>query len=603
MDLEFLYLATVLVLFLIAVFTGRLRIDLAALLLMLSLVVPWHLDEAGRLRGILTVPQGLSGFGSPAVVMVVSMFVLSAAMERTGAASLIGGKLLERASSSETKLLIAVVVAVTLFSAVVSDTTSVLVWMPLVLVWVRRRDYAASRMLMPLAFAALLGGQWTLIGTRTNVVLSDFLRTQTGEGLGFLSFTPVAIVNWVCVVGFLLVFGRRILPDRRGPTSLADRYEVTEYMTEVMVTPGTEGIGRPLGELEVGEGEVTVLGVVRGDEHLPPGPFLTVEPNDVLIVQGPISRISSLMTRPGVEVREELRVQDQTLKSVDLRMVEALIASGSKLDGRSLAQLQIPKRYGLSVLAIGRGGRSITGRPMEERLRPGDSVLIVGHEEMIQALRSDPDLYLLESRPMPFESKAKARYLIGVLPVIVLLAALRLLDPALCVVLGAIAAVLGGCISMRAAYETIDWRVVFVLGGMLPFGLALEETGAAGALAAATVAGLGGLGPTVVFAALLLLVVALTQVVENTAVAIVLAPVAYELALASGASPVPFLLGTALCASAGFASPLAHECTLLVMGPGGYGFRDYVLLGVPAAAITYVVTLVTVPLFFPFGVS
>jgi len=155
MDLEFLYLATVLVLFLITVFTGRLRIDLASLLLMLSLVLPWRLDEGGNLHGILTVPQGLSGFGSPAVVMVVSMFVLSAAMERTGAATLLGGKLLERASGSEVTLLIAVIVAVTLFSAVVSDTTSVLVWMPLLLVWVRRREYASSRMLMPLALTAV----------------------------------------------------------------------------------------------------------------------------------------------------------------------------------------------------------------------------------------------------------------------------------------------------------------------------------------------------------------------------------------------------------------------------------------------------------------
>ena len=195
MGLEFVYLGAVLGLFLIAALSGRLSIDLAALLLMISLVLPWRFDESGELHGILTVAQGLSGFGSPVVVMVVAMFVLSSAMERTGAATLIGGRLLERSSTSETRLLMAVIVAVTLFSAVVSDTTSVLVWMPLLLVWVRRRRYSPSRMLMPLAFAALLGGQWTLIGTRTNIVLSDYLRTRTGEGLAFFSFAPVAIVN------------------------------------------------------------------------------------------------------------------------------------------------------------------------------------------------------------------------------------------------------------------------------------------------------------------------------------------------------------------------------------------------------------------------
>jgi len=600
MNIEFAYLGTVLVLFLVTVFSGRLSIDVAALLMMLSLVLPWRLDESGELHGILTISQGLSGFGSTAVVMVVSMFVLSAAMERTGAAALIGGRLLERASGTETRLLIAVLVAVTLFSAVVSDTTSVLVWMPLLLVWVRRRGYSPSRFLMPLAYAALLGGQWTLIGTRTNVVLSDFLRTQTGDGLGFLAFTPVAIVNWICVVGYLVVIGRRGLPQRDEEASLADRYEVTEYLTEVMLTAGTEGVGRSLREIEQGGGEVTVLGVIRGGDHLPPGPYLTLEPEDVLIVQGPISHISALMARPGVEVREELRVQDQTLRSVDLRMVEALIATGSRLAGRSLAELEFPKRYGLSVLAIGRGGRSLKGRPVDERLQAGDSLLIVGHEEVIRSLRSDPDLYLLESRAVPVTSKGKARLLVATIPVVVLLAALRLLDPALCVVLGAMVAVLGGCISMRAAYEAIDWRVVFVLGGMLPFGLALEHTGSASALAAGVVGTFGSLGPHAVFAILLLLVVVLTQVVENTAVAVVIAPVAFELARASGADPIPFLLGTALCASAGFASPLAHECTLLVMGPGGYRFADYLRLGVPAAAITYGVTCVLVPVFYPF---
>lgn len=600
MSLEFAYLGTVLVLFLITVFSGRLSIDVAALLMMLSLVLPWRLDEGGELHGILTISQGLSGFGSTAVVMVVSMFVLSAAMERTGAAALIGGRLLERASGSETGLLLAVLVAVTLFSAVVSDTTSVLVWMPLLLVWARRRKYAPSRLLMPLAYAALLGGQWTLIGTRTNIVLSDFLRTQTGDGLGFLAFTPIAVVNWACVVGYMVFFGRRGLPRRAESSSLADRYEVTEYLTEVMLSPGTEAVGRSLRELELGAEDITILGVIRGDEHLPPRPYLTLAPNDVLIVQGPISHISTLMARPGVEVREELQVQDQTLRSVDLRMVEALIATGSRLEGRSLAQLDFPKRYGLSVLAIGRGGRSLTGRPLDERLRAGDSLLIVGHEEVIHSLRTDPDLYLLESRAAPVTSKRKARLLIATIPVVVLLAASRLLDPALCVVLGAMVAVLGGCISMRAAYEAIDWRVVFVLGGMLPFGLALEETGSASALATGVVGTFGDLGPHTVFAILLLLVVLLTQVVENTAVAVVIAPVAFQLALATGSDPVPFLLGTALCASAGFASPLAHECTLLVMGPGGYRFRDYLRLGIPAAAITYAVTCVLVPLVYPF---
>jgi len=589
MHLEAVYLAAVLVLGLGASFKGWLRLDLAALLILLSLIVPWPWGA------ILTTAQGFSGFGSPAVIMVVAIFVLSHAMERTGAAHLVGSRLLRASSRSEFTLQAAVLLAAAVFSAFISDTTTVLVWMPLVLAVCRERGFAGSRLLMPLAFAALLGGQWTLIGTRANVVASDFLRSQEGEGLGFFSFTPVAILVWSAATLYFLLIGRRLLPQRAAGASLADRYEVTEYLTEVMVTASADMAGRSLGSIDLGE--PSVLGVIRGEENLPPSPWIVLQPGDVLVIQGRVSKISEVVSRPGVEVREEMQVGDKTLRSVDLRMVEAVLGPGSALEGRSLSDLDFPRRYDMSVLAIGRHGRPLSGRPLEQRLQVGDSLLLVGHDEMIQRLRNDPDVMLLETRTLPLVGKAWTA--IGWLLFLIFVSVTQLLEPPVAVMAAAVGCLLTGCVSLRGAYEAVDWRVIVLLGSMIPYGLALEHTGTAELLCRGVAGGLGSLGPHGLFAGLLLVAVLLTQVLENSAAAVIMAPVAYELARSVGAEPAPFLLGMALCCSAGFATPVAHECTLLVMGPGGYRFRQFVVVGGPLAALTWLVTVIAVPMFYP----
>ena len=601
---EAIYLIAVLAAGLTASFRGWLRLDLAALLILLSLLVPWRPGapgpdgEGGGLVPILSTEEAFSGFGSPAVIMVAAIFVLSRAMQRTGAAALLGSRLLRATSRSELWMQAGVLLFATLFSAFVSDTTTVLVWMPMILAVARERGFSGSRLLMPLAVAALLGGQWTLIGTRANVITSDFLRSQTGEGLGFFAFTPAAILVWVAACAYFLLIGRRFLPAADADESLADRYEVAEYLTEVMASASSEMVGRSLGSLELDQrSAVTVLGVVREGESLPPTPWLVVRPGDVLILQGRISKISEVVSRPGIEIREELRVGDKTLRSVDLRMVEAVLGVGSRLEGRTLAELDFHRRHELTVLAVGRRGRPLSGRPTEQKLEVGDSVLLVGHEESIQSLRGNPNLLLLETRTLPLAGKAWRA--IGWMLFLIVASATGLLDPPVAVTAAAVGCLLTGCVGLRGAYQVIDWRVIVLLGSMIPYGLALEQTGTAEAMAHAVAGSLGGLGPLGLFAGILLVAVLLTQVLENSAAAVILAPVAYELALSVGAQPVPFLLGLALCCSAGFATPVAHECTLLVMGPGNYRFRHFLLVGGPLGILTWIVTVLAVPLFYP----
>lgn len=595
---ESIYLAVVLLAAMASFYLQRIRADVTALLVMLSLLVPWR-PRADGLEPILSPGQAFHGFGSPALIMVASMFVLSAAMVRTGAAGMLGGRLLSRSATSELRFQLTILVMITLFSAVINNTTTVLVWMPPVMAICRERGYSPSRVLMLLAFGSLLGGQWTLIGTRSNVILSDFLSERVGEGFGFFAFTPVAIVVFLACAAWFLLAGRRFLPRAGEKASLESRYDVAEFLTETMAEAESDLVGKTLAELDLAGREVSLLQVIRDGEFLPPSPWLKVQPGDVLVIQGRITAITDVITRKGMKVREELKIDDKTLRSADLRMVEAILPPDSKLVQRSLRDLDFHHRYGVSPLAISRAGRSIKERPLHVTLRTGDSLLLVGHETELDRLRRNPDLMLLESRPLPNARPKSAIVLLAILALMVLTGAFGWLSPSVAIPAAAVAAVLVGCVGLRSAYEAIDLPTLVIVGAMIPFGEALQTTGTAEQFAGWLAALAGGDSPHLTLALLLLLALILTQIIENAAVAVLLAPLAYEMALASGADPRPFFIGIAVCISASFITPIAHESTLLVMGPGRYRFRDYVVLGFPFAVLTWIVATLAVPWFWP----
>jgi di/tricarboxylate transporter len=580
--------------------TGWLRVDVTAMLVMLSLLVPVWPDGRGGLQGLLDARQAFSGFGSPAVLMLAGMFVLSASLVQTGAASLLGERLLLKASRSVLLLQATLFVTVAGLSTLVSNTTTVLVAIPLALAACRRRDFPPSKVLMPIAIASLLGGQWTLIGTRSNVLISDFVASKTGAALPFFSFTPVAAIVFVVCLAWFLTLGRRLLPTAGEGRSLAARYDVTEYLTEILATPNSRLVGRTLAEIDLATHHgVTVLQVIREDDSLTPTPWLRLAPRDVLVVQGRMSQIDQLLQTTSLEFKEELALGERTLRSVDLVMVEAVVAPHSDLEGRTLREVDFMTRFGASVLGIGRRGHLLTGVLADQRLRFGDSLLIVGHSDRLRPLRESPDLLLVDSRRRSARDPRRAWAVIALLAAVAGLAAAEVLEPAFAIVAAAVAAVLMRCVNVRQAYEAIDWKTLVVVGGMIPYSVAMEVTGSDRALAQGIVSVFHGAGPQVLFAGLLLVVLLLTQVLGNATVAVLIGPLAWRLALAVGADPMPFLIGSALCTSASFMMPVAHEATLLVMGPGGYRGRDYLRVGLPFALITWAVTVVVLPWFYP----
>jgi di/tricarboxylate transporter len=595
---EFIVLGLIVAGALYLFWTQKLHTDVTAVLVMLSLAVPWPRPD-GRWSAILSPQEAFSGFGSVAVIMVTAMFVFSASMIRTGAAEMIGGRLFRACAHHEILLQVAILSISAACAMFIHETTTVLVLMPIVLAVCKERHLSPSRYLLCAAYGAALGGQWTLIGTRSNIIVSDFLRQRTGQGIGFFDFTPVAAVVFAgCAIYFFLV-GRRFLPGAEAQS--LEQELGKEYLTEVMVTPQSAIIGSRLDQLEWAKRQdITIVGVIREGERMPPNGWMKVHPGDALIMQGAVPTMSGLLKSPDFQLMEELKIGERTLRSLDLITVEALLSPNSRYTGRTLQNTNFGRDYGFSVLGISRHGQTIQERPSATRLEYGDSLLLLGHNSNLERLGRNPNLILLSQSPFPTMAKDKAVITMLLLLGIIVMAVTNILTPAISIPLAAMAALLLGCVKLSDTYKSVNWPAIATVGGMISLGLALEKTGAAEALAHAIVTGFQWAGPISIFCALLAFTVTLTQLIENAAVAIILAPIAYQIARESHADPKPFMVALAICISTSFCTPVAHETTMLVMGPGRYRFKHYLSIGSGMAVIAWLLTTFVTPLVWRF---
>jgi di/tricarboxylate transporter len=578
--------------------TQKLRTDITALLVMLFLALPWPRPD-GRWSAILSPQEAFSGFGSVAVIMVTAMFVFSAALVRTGAAEMIGGRLFRACAHDELLLQIAVLSLATACSMFINETTIVLVFMPVILGVCKERNLPPSRYLLCAAYGAALGGQWTMIGTRSNIITSEFFRQRTGQGIGFFDFTPVAVVVFIGCATYFFLIGRRFLP--KAEVQSLEQELGKEYLTEVMVTPQSTTVGLTLDQLDWAKRQdVTIVGVIREGERMPPNGWMKLHPGDALIMQGAVPTIGNLLKSADFTFMEEVKIGEKTLRSLDLITVEALLSPNSRYTGRTMQQTNFGRDYGFTVLGISRHGQTIQERPSATRLEYGDSLLLLGHNSNLERLERNPNLIVLSQKHFPTAGTKQAIITMLLLGAVILAAITGILTPALSIPLAAVAVLLLGLVKVTDTYRSVDWPAVATAGGMISFGLALEKTGAAGALAHAIVANFQWAGANLILGALLMFTVALTQLIENAAVAIILAPIAYQIAVESHADPKPFMIGLAICISTSFCTPVAHETTMLVMGPGRYRFKDYLSIGSGMAIIAWLLATIVTPMIWKF---
>ncbi len=550
------------------------------------------------LLGLITPQEGLSGFSNPATVTVAAMFILSAGLQKTGATAAVG-RLMVRFGRNYFLALVVIMGTITVISAFVNNTAAVAVFIPLVMIVANRRKIAASRLLIPLSYASQFGGVCTLVGTSTNLLVSS-ISDQAGYGaFSMFEFSRMGLILFVAGVLFFLLFGRWLLPNRKAQ-ELAVTYQLGEYITELRVGDNSPLVGKSVLDSRLGEDhDVTVLRLLHVTKAVWAPLRQAVRSGDVLLVRGRIRELMRLQDSMKLQLNAAFKLRDETLQTEDLRLVQALVAPGSDLIGNTLKELDFRNRYKALVLAIQRRGEPIQDKLNSVTFKLGDALLLQAHEAQIRSLRADENFIVLDEVP-GMALKHKAPLVLGILVAVVALAAFNVLPILVTALLGCLAMVLTRCLRLEEAYHAINWQVIFLLAGILPLGIAMQKSGAAGLIAGRAVGMVGDMGPVAVLAVVYLMTSVMTDTMSNNAAAVLLAPIAISTAEQIGVDPRPFLMAITFAASTGFSTPVGYQTNTMIYNPGGYKYTDFLRTGVPLSLLFWMLSVIFIPRFWSF---
>lgn len=580
--------------------TEKLRVDLIALLVLLALA----------LTGLVSPTEAFSGFASPAVITVWAVYIVSQGLFKTGVTDVLGKQIIRVAGTSEPRLIAIIMLTCGTISAFMNNIGATAMLLPAVVSISRQAKIPLSRLLIPLSFASLLGGNLTLIGTPPNILASDLLNQRGVPSFGFFDFTPMGLIVFGAGIAYMVLAGRHLLPARRvGPADQGATIEsLRAYVSEVRVPASSPLAGRTLLESRLGaDYDLTVIGIVREmpDAVEPvvrdtsPNRDTRIEANDLLLIEGQVEALLRACQSLKLTIEAERKLGFTGPDARQICTVEATLAPRSPIVGRSLRGLQFRDHYGFTALAVWRHGEAITDRLRDVKLHFGDTLLLQGPCHRLAALQSGNDFLVLEPVDLALRRSNKTVFALGALAVVLLLATFARLPIALAMVIGSVLMVLTGCLNMDEAYQSIEWRSVFLIAGMLPLGLAMESTGTARFLADQIVHVVGPLGPLGILAGVYVLASLTTEPMSNAAATLLIVPIAIDVALGLGADPRPFVLTTVIGASTSFLTPVGHQANVLVFGPGGYRFFDYTRVGAPLNLVIFAVTMVFLPMLWP----
>lgn len=564
-----------------------LSVDVVTLLLLVTLV----------LAGTLSTEEAFSGFGNEIIVVLASIFVLSGALSKTGVMDWLGHLVFRLGGHSERSALVVVMAVSAAISAFINNTTTTALLIPVVVGLCRKMGLSPGRLLMPMAFASMLGGTCTLIGTSTNVAASGFIQEMGLPAISIFEFFAPGLIVVVSGIAFTALVGYRMLP-RREEGSLAAEYDLQEYLSELVVARGSTVVGKTLQNTPLAELGLNVIEITRGSEKFPPQPETTLEEGDLLIVTASRQSLLKVKERTEIQIREDTKVEPQDLRDPNLKIVEAVIMPHSVLVGRSLRELSFRQRFGASVLAIYRRGQALATRIADLPLMVGDVVLLQAPARQLESLVGTRDLLVLEEMEHYPLKKRKGLYALLALTAAVVLASLKLLPLAIAFLLAALAVVLFRCLTVEEVYDAIDWRLIILIGGMTSFGLAMQKTGAGEYLAALVVHWTAPWGIYPLLGGFAALTMLLTQPMSNAAAALIVLPVALPTAALMDLNPRTFAILVTLSASLSFITPF-EPSSILVYAPGKYQFRDFIKVGLPLTVLTLSLLVLLVPLFWP----
>ena len=575
--------------------SNRLRADLVALLVLITLGV----------SGILTPQEALSGFSRSAVITILAIFILTAGLEKTGVTHSLGIWLVRLGGATEGRMLVVLMFAGAFLSLFMNNIAAGAVLLPVAVGIARERGISPSKLMMPLAFGTILGGMATLL-TTVNILTNAVLTDNHLATFGLFDFAPTGVPVVLVGIAYMLFIGRKLLP-RRAPADwtrlmqasrheLTDVYGLQDRAMLARVPASSPLVGLTLAEAGLGrELGVNVVAIVHnGTSRVAPPPGELLDAGDDLFLQARTEQIELLRQR-GAYVEPDAHLF-QDLRGGGINLFEIVPAPRSTALGKTLRELHFREKFGLSVLAIWREGKPRRVGIGDMPLQPGDTLLTLGPRRRAEIVQNDPDFIVLMSTPEENLRRSKALFAVAVMVGALLLSAVGILQVAEAMLAGAIGMVLIGALTMDEAYQAIEWKAVFLIAGMLPAGLAMTKTGAAAFVGNLLVTGLGGFTPLVLLAGLMLITIALTQVMSGQAAIVILAPIAITAALQLHGNPRTFALGVALASSMAFLTPLGHPVNVLVMGPGGYKFSDYIRVGALLTVVLVVLLLALLPI-------
>ncbi|MGM0574876.1 MAG: SLC13 family permease [Myxococcota bacterium] len=582
-------------------------VALGALLLFVTEKVP--VDQVAMavpalllMGGVLTPEQAVSGLAHRATVTVAAVLVLGLGLHKTGAVAVLGRWVRTAPLGGPRTRLFVMCLLVAAVSPFINNTAVVAVMLPVFLTMAANSGTAPSRVLVPLSYAGILGGTVTLIGTSTNLIVHGMARNRGLDELSMFTITPLGLIY--LAVGFVYVFtiGRWLLPRRPVTEDLAEKYDVRAFDTELIVTKDSRGVGRAIDDLDWADAYgVEVHGIHRqGRGRTIRAGSARLRPGDVILVRGGSDQILELAKRARLASLADATEKTPRLGHEEGRLAEVLVAPGSFLAHRTLRQIHLSHRFGVTVLGLQRHGRRLPTRIGDARLEAGDLLLVHGREETLGRLADVPGLVPLGAYP-PIRTRMGASVAVAILVAVIGAAGAGLVSILAAAVVGAVAMVFTGCVKLDELYREMDWRVLALLAGLIPLGLAMDESGGARLLADGVADLIGGRGVVVAVLVFYLLASFLTEVMTNAAAAVVLTPVALESAAPLETNPYALVVAVMFGCSASFMTPTGYQTNTMIYGPGGYRYTDFLRVGVPLNLTLAVVAALVIPLLWPSG--